>query len=205
MKMYNIHFLESNSPFSISDKEKITKSVDDLLLKIGDKIFFGKFDIVFFTENKDKGRVSSGEMFTKKIVTIPVEESLEKIEETIAHEINHIIRYEKFGYPKTLLDSIICEGLAVYFSKYFGYEQKGLFEEIEDEEIKAVDEFIKNKDREDFDFNKWFFGSDDIKRWFGYRLGYKIINKYIENTGESIFDATFVESEEIMKKSEAGY
>lgn len=52
-----------------------------------------------------------------------------------------------------------------------------------------------------FAFNqaKWFFGSDDITRWFVYEFGYQIYATYVKSMMQSAADLTGITTPEQLE------
>lgn len=129
--------------------------------------------------------------------------------EIICHESSHALRYwflPEFG--NTLLDAMILEGLAIYLEKEAtkNSEEKQFFlEEIlktTDDEMMNIYNLVKdNFSSINNDYiNKVLFDGDEIiPRWAGYRLGYYIVRKYLEENNVTIFEANFDSYKKINK------
>lgn len=100
----------------------------------------------------------------------------------LAHELHHCLRYRSVGYGKTLLNSLISEGLATYFEREMTGTVRPWATALTQKEIhfwmnKAQKEFVSVN----YDHRAWFFGSKEkkIPRWTGYSLGYKVVGDYL--------------------------
>lgn len=119
-----------------------------------------------------------------------VEKTLEQeIRSTLAHELHHCARWHTIGYGKTLLETIVSEGLA----DHFDLEVNGgvprpwsvalSAEELERMRKQAASEFNSR----DYKHTDWFFGSPErsIPKWTGYTLGFTIVKEHLEKTGKT--------------------
>lgn len=103
----------------------------------------------------------------------------------IVHEINHVARFHAFPEEKkTLLDSLISEGLATYYEENFEgvYQATPWGTALNHEQIK--DEWQKvtgQSTSPDYNHRQWFFGAEEEHPvWTGYSLGNEIIKQFKE-------------------------
>lgn len=103
---------------------------------------------------------------------------------TVFHEIHHCTRYKTFDRQTSLLDETIIEGLATAFERDHAGSKPlwGDYSEIPITEW--TEELLAHKDETDFDYLKWFFATDDGRRWLGYRVGTYIVDQALENHPE---------------------
>lgn len=108
---------------------------------------------------------------------------------TLAHEMHHSARWQTVGYGETLLEALVSEGLADHFaleiipaspppwSSALNTEEQGNLAE------RARQHF----DDQNYNHPAWFFGSkeDNLPRWTGYRLGYKLVGDYLKKNGKT--------------------
>ncbi|MGH3471405.1 MAG: DUF2268 domain-containing putative Zn-dependent protease [Nocardioidaceae bacterium] len=92
---------------------------------------------------------------------------------TVVHEIHHVVRWRGPGPGSSLAERLVTEGLAqVFEAEALGrpplYAQGRV---AEDERARA----IRHLEEDPADEGRWFFGSKDISRRFGYRLGYDVV------------------------------
>ena len=123
---------------------------------------------------------------------------------TIAHEYCHVavLKYHKW---RTLLDSIIFEGLAEHFREYtvggnrapwaraLGVKQgKKLFQELK-----------KNLYSRDLKlYRAVFFGNKNYPQWAGYSIGYQVVGNFIKNhPGLSWEKIIALDPKEILERS----
>lgn len=100
---------------------------------------------------------------------------------TIFHEFSHVVRANTVGYPETLLEELVDEGVSCYIEKTLGLNKNLPYINQIDNEERLIKEARKS-----FDFklstklhNDWFYGTASIPEWAGYRLGYKIIENFV--------------------------
>jgi uncharacterized protein YjaZ len=92
---------------------------------------------------------------------------------TLVHEIHHAIRWRGPGCGTSLGERLVSEGLAQIFEaectgRVPMYAQGKVTPEDRALAVAALDE-------DPADEGRWFFGTADLPRWFGYRLGYSIV------------------------------
>lgn len=98
------------------------------------------------------------------------------LEETLLHEIHHCMRWRGPGYGSTLGEAIISEGLAcLYEEQHSGKVPIYAKVKIKNNQIA---EAKKELDLKKYNHAKWFFGTGNIDKWFGYSYGYKLCKDY---------------------------
>lgn len=104
----------------------------------------------------------------------------------IAHELHHSRRSLDIGYGHTLGEALISEGLAQVFQEDLYPDVEVLYaHNLSESELKDAWAEVKMiLDSTEYDHDSWFFGSEKIKRWTGYSLGYDIVRKYISRHSE---------------------
>lgn len=110
-----------------------------------------------------------------------------EVARTLIHEYMHVVREQYVPWENgTLLDSLIAEGLTQSFEIEVQpelspsiYATSFSKEELDDLWSKAKDIL----DQRGWINDEWFFGSDEIKRWSGYSLGFKLVQNKIKESG----------------------
>ncbi len=125
--------------------------------------------------------------------------TIDKLDETLFHEIHHCMRWRDPGYGETLGEAMISEGIAcLYEEEHSGkapiYAKVGL---KADQLVKAK-KLIKTKT---YNHSEWFFGAKNIDRWFGYSLGYKICKEHSLITGKKASELVHTSAQEILRTS----
>lgn len=101
---------------------------------------------------------------------------------TIAHEIHHLKRRRSVGYGATLLEACVTEGLADCFAmEIFGIDPPIWSTAISGSELDNLMSSAREVwNNSSHDHYKWFHGTtQDIPRWAGYSIGYKLVKDYI--------------------------
>lgn len=105
------------------------------------------------------------------------------LDRLIAHELNHVLRWDSVGYGKTLGKALVSEGLAGQFAKQLFGSPPELWEDAASPEKLSC--YLARAetlwDDPSYDHDEWFFGSKDIPRWAGYTLGYQIVGEYLRH------------------------
>jgi uncharacterized protein YjaZ len=100
---------------------------------------------------------------------------------TLVHEIHHVVRWRAQGPASSLRERLIEEGLAEVFEEEVTgrrpfYSEGGVPQSQRGVASQHLDEEPANDGR-------WFFGSTDLPRWFGYRLGYEAVRAAVGSLG----------------------
>jgi hypothetical protein len=110
-----------------------------------------------------------------------------EIARTLIHEYMHVVREQYVPWENgTLLDSLIAEGLTQSFEIEVQpalpssiYATSFTNEELDNLWNKAKDIL----DQRGWVNDEWFFGGENIKRWSGYSLGFKLVQDKIKVSG----------------------
>ncbi len=150
---------------------------------------------------------------------IPNEKSLQMLPVALAHEANHNVRWQFMQWSShiTLADMIVSEGLAESFAaSMFGKDKIGKWiTETSPERLETIIKPMIRANLTESDFGKLssFLYGDEIMAMRGgapigmpycggYACGYALIQRYLEKTGGSLFDATLASTSDILKKTE---
>ncbi|GHO84744.1 DUF2268 domain-containing protein [Dictyobacter formicarum] len=146
------------------------------------------------------------------------EYTLPRVGPALAHELNHNVRFKLFPFHPmsiTLADYIIAEGLAESFAaELFGEELVGYFvTDFNEEELVTARHVISGVlDVSGFNAVRGYIFGDTIAAssglpkvgvpdFAGYAIGYHVVQHYLQRTGQSVVDATFLPSQEIIAES----
>lgn len=117
---------------------------------------------------------------------------------TICHESHHCMRWRKPGYGNKIGEEIISEGLATLFEEEVGNETPIYAKvDISSDEIKEVKQHLNDKSQY-AKHQKWFYGTDEIQKWFGYTYGYKLSKAYSEKVNKSASELVHIEANNIL-------
>ncbi|GGX42591.1 hypothetical protein GCM10007385_07900 [Tateyamaria omphalii] len=111
------------------------------------------------------------------------------LERTLAHEINHILRWRGPGYGATLGEALISEGLAGVFVRDLYASPPEPWEQAVDDTGDFADQVMAGWDQA-YDHAEWFFGTGQYPVWAGYTLGYQIVAHHVDHATEDIVGLT---------------
>ena len=144
--------------------------------------------------------------------------TLPRVGPASVHELNHNVRFKIVPFlpmQVTVADYIIAEGLAEAFAaELFGEELVGYFvTDFHEEELDTARRVIGGA-LEVSGFNAvsgYIFGDTisassgrpkaGVPDFAGYAIGYRIVRQYLQRTGRSVVEATFLPSQEIIAES----
>lgn len=116
---------------------------------------------------------------------------------TLAHEFHHAMRWRRTKLHGDLGEMLVSEGLAQIFEE----EVSGVRPKYSQVPITALE--IEKAKRElhlpAFDQARWFFGSEDITKWFGYAFGYQICGTYAKSAQGSASGLVGVPAREVLE------
>lgn len=195
-----IHFMEAQGNFGFL-KNQIREIIYETFNESCKEIDLDKIDILVekkqnVKEFKKMDGIVGFCFGSKKIaITIDtkypsVKESIKKVlKKVLFHEFHHLARFkagEKIANG-TFLEALVGEGLSDNFVYYMiGEKTKWVINLKEDKEKRLIKKIKKiiNKKMDYKDYEKWFFNGskeEDIPRWAGYSIAYKIIKNFISN------------------------
>ncbi len=125
-----------------------------------------------------------------------------KIEEfysQLLHELHHARRFQSLGWPQTLADNLVAEGLACLFEEEIcGKAPIYAQVDITKENIAKAKKYLFKKD---YEHHNWFFGSEELNlpRWFGYTYGYKLCKAYSKKSGKTAPELVGINSPKIIE------
>jgi len=160
---------------------------DSVIPETGEVGFAGGDDWIHLTVDPTRKR----EQLRQIITTI--------IPSTIYHETSHIARNKSLGRHRTLLDSVVFEGLANTFAE----EQWPMFDapwtQYSEPELTPFLRILKiDGQSEKYSHDEWFFGRGKKPRWIGYKLGsYIIRSAKARNAGLTALKMVKMETKEI--------
>ncbi|MBR3236155.1 hypothetical protein IKF92_00530 [Candidatus Saccharibacteria bacterium] len=210
MSKINILLTEANGNLSNSReliKTAVKKAEDYVFPKLKvdwdiDLLVTNHLSDMIIPEDGVGGRTRTSDFIEFAIDEKKTRES--SISEMLVHELCHAARWGKNDeWINSLFDDLICEGIATYLEAEFvknmeekTYFIKTILERTDDENEKILGELCDQLDPRHYDYDTIFFnGNDELPRWAGYSLGYRLVKKYLEKTDKRIEDA-FVEKYE---------
>jgi uncharacterized protein YjaZ len=122
----------------------------------------------------------------------------------IAHEIHHAVRFSSGVECKTLLQSLVAEGLACHFeTKFNGNELPSIFNDIQNQDWMLLYEQMRPKlNSEEFSYPVYFGGEDEMKfpNHAGYWVGFNLVSQYINLHGGCAASLVSIPAEQIVEK-----
>lgn len=146
------------------------------------------------------------------------DENLPRLPGTIVHEFHHLVRLRLFPWDvmnTSVADYIIHEGLAESFAaSLYGEQSVGFFiKEFDEAELETARQLIgAGLDKTGFDtIRAYIFGDYWTEKrgaegigmplYGGYTVGYRTVQAYLDRTGVTVEEATFLPAEEIVAGS----
>lgn len=128
----------------------------------------------------------------------------------IAHELNHIARWQAHKLGKTLLEAMISEGLATYYEEHWNGEYAETKWGHALDPIQIQDEWQQAQhelDSVSYNYRDWFFGiGGNHPVWTGYSLGTAIVRAYFQrHAGAKMAESVRIPSKKILKESGYSY
>ncbi len=144
--------------------------------------------------------------------------TLPRVGPAAVHELNHNVRFKILPFlpmSVTVADYIIAEGLAESFAaELFGDDLVGYFvTDFNEEELVTARRVISGAlGVSGFNAVRSYIFGDTISAsaglpkagvpdFAGYAIGYRVVQQYLQRTGRSVVEATFLPSQEIIAES----
>lgn len=144
--------------------------------------------------------------------------TLPRIAAASVHELNHNVRFKVVPFQLdtvTVADYIIAEGLAEsYAAELFGKEMVGyMVTDLSEDDLATARRVIGDAlDVSGFNAVRSYIFGDTIAAsgglpkvgapdFAGYAIGYHIVQHYIQRTGKTVAETTFLPSQEIIEQS----
>ncbi|WP_061809592.1 DUF2268 domain-containing protein [Rossellomorea vietnamensis] len=215
-----IEKLEENTIKLLKNQELINSLIKESLLKSSqelggtDKTIFImpiSPEDVFPIQNMEG---VSGVALDENAVLINIDPSFseEELKYVVAHEYHHTIRRENNELRKTLIDSFITEGGAdvfarsIYPDKTPPWIQEPLTEESKAIILEGLKENLNTVDSATYTDFRMGNRVKEIPIWSTYRMGYLIVESYVDNHPDaSLKEWTQLEAEAILKGSDYAF
>ena len=148
----------------------------------------------------------------------PDERNLPRLSGLVAHEMHHLIRLRAFpwGANTSVADYIVVEGTAEAFAaSLYGEDKVGYFiTEFDPQDFETARTLIGQGLRETgFDVIRGYIFGEALAEQFGfkaipgmptyggYNIGYHVVRAFLERSGMTIEEATFVPADQIVSES----
>ncbi len=148
----------------------------------------------------------------------PNDYNLPRLPGMVVHELHHLIRLSRFPWDMAgtrVADYIIYEGMAESFAaSLYGEQIVGYYvTDFNEEELETAKALIRDGLAETgFDVIRGYIFGDRLADKYGlqkvgmpdyggYAIGYRVVQAYLQRTGQSIEEATFLPADEIIGDS----
>lgn len=148
----------------------------------------------------------------------PNDYNLPRIGGLLAHEMHHLIRFKAFPFNMntSVADYIVLEGTAESFAgSLFGKDKIGYFiVEYEQEDFETARRMIgEGLHKTGFNVIRSYIFGDDLAEqsdyeplggmpiYGGYTIGYHVVQAYLQRSGRTIEETTFISADEIVAES----
>ena len=131
-----------------------------------------------FNPNEREVIISIDPNFVDLDQTIAVE-----LKPQLAHEMHHAKRRRSVGYGSTLLQALVSEGLADWFSiEVTGIDPPIWSTALSGSELEHwIEEARDGWNNGTYNHAEWFLGtSQEIPRWAGYSIGFKLVQNFLD-------------------------
>ena len=132
------------------------------------------------------GEVAAGGVFI--YVDRPLRPGSEPwLRRVVAHELHHAVRIERRRLHSTVLEALVSEGLADHFAReaFPDGPEPPWTEALRPAEEAELWAHAEAEGEGRYDHAAWFYGTGDLPRFAGYRLGHRIVAAYLERTGRT--------------------
>lgn len=192
---HNIHILDASSSLS-RNKDLIIKSIDQTFYQVEKFVPLIPVDIVVKNEPNQVVPETGTGGYSPDAWTIYLSVDVSKkdsdlkteISKTIVHEYHHCLRWANLQYGSMLGEALVSEGLADHFQlEVIGGNLQPWCTILEKDKMDYIERKAQSIYWEpQYDHNSWFFGNPEkqIPRWAGYALGFSLVKKYLDKTGE---------------------
>lgn len=176
-----------------------------------------------FANDPQRGYTGATDWFAPRYIGQfwqPNEFNLPRLASLVAHEMHHLVRFRVFPFnpqTTTVAEYIVLEGMAESFAAaLFGKEVVGFYvTEVDDDQLEAAKTLIAaGLQRTGFNvIRSYIFGDSlaakngykplgDMPTFGGYAVGYHVVQAFLQRTGISVAEATFIPADEIVTKSQ---
>lgn len=180
-------------------------------------------DPAFFANDMQPGYTGATDWFAPRYIGQfwePDQRNLPHLAGLVAHEMHHLVRFRVFPFnpqTTTVAEYIVLEGMAESFAaSLFGEEVVGYYVTQFDETMMAAAKALIAAGLQKTGFNvirSYIFGDalagqsgfkplGGMPAYGGYAVGYHLVQAFLQQTGLSIEEATFVPADEIVAKSQ---
>jgi uncharacterized protein YjaZ len=180
-----------------------------------DSITFGLYVVDMGNVPMQRGYCGFGGIpgWIMTVYGVPNDYNLPRLEGTTVHELHHNLfgtYWKDQGMMSSLAAYMIGEGLAESFAaELYGEDKIGYYvTDFDESRLESAKQAIKDAfDVNDFNIMRsYIFGdafdpNSAVPAFTGYALGYRTVQAYLQRTGKTVVEATFVPPREIIEES----
>ncbi|MEO6995572.1 MAG: DUF2268 domain-containing putative Zn-dependent protease [Lacunisphaera sp.] len=154
-----------------------------------------------------------GSCFSKEVVSLDVDSKLDFTDEkkrrliryTVAHELHHAARWHSVGCGRSLGEALVFEGLADHFARQIEPSVVMPWTRSMSPVSRSMCRFQVSLILQAPFFSRrvWFYRGSawrGIPRWAGYSLGYEIVGRYLDSSGQNASDCCSTPAMLVIKK-----
>ncbi len=202
--MSSIHYYVANSTGKLDELQGlIASSISEVIPIVEKELHANKIDIIFVSASASviPEYGIGGHFPGPNHIYVSFDPKSDKItqkglSDTLLHEIHHSMRWRKPGYGETLGEAMITEGLAcLYEEQHSGNVPIFAKVTLKDNQITRAKKLLNSKG---YDHSKWFYGSKNVDRWFGYSYGYELCKSYSDKTSKKASELVNISAQEIL-------
>lgn len=208
MKNINFHILQAN-PLLKPYSSKLKKEFDLALKQISKYLQIQEVDILVIEEKTSTGGVVESRIINNNLLTFTFDtkhkDFKNKLRDYIRRPLSYNLYllniYQKFGEPRSLLQRMLVNGVAIRFEKEI---TKFSLQENFHLSKNKITELIKQNKRffnlANYNVDKWFYSSKSNPPFIGKVLGYYFIEEYLKkNKSKKLTDLLKLSPKELAK------
>lgn len=185
---WTLHWLEAMTAFSDTQRRAIVGAVEDAHTALARAMPPPRLDLLIAARPASwviEGYGLSGFAYLDNLMAINCDPTGPDLLESCRngaftrqalHEVNHCLRMAGPGYGRTLGEAMVSEGLAGHFVIHLlGTAPEPWEGGLDPETRRSLMPSRTELDAPGYDHGAWFFGTGDLPRWLGYRLGFALV------------------------------
>lgn len=189
MKEWQTHWLEASGDLS-QQRGDITDGLSHVYRALVDWGEIPHLDILI----RKNGALSGGELavsgfsYGPALFEISLDPEAEheparlrsEVARTALHEIHHCLRMRGPGYGETLGEALVTEGLAGQFVRHLLATEPEPWESaLHRDALRSSAVRAETLASYEYSHPEWFFGRGELPNWFGYSLGYQMVESWL--------------------------
>ncbi|MFA7245099.1 MAG: DUF2268 domain-containing putative Zn-dependent protease [Candidatus Magasanikbacteria bacterium] len=193
MKNIHLHILQAN-PLLKPYNTRLKKEFDLVLKQISKYLDTKNVDILVMEDGTRVGSAVETRIINDNVLAVTFDTKHKKfkkylkqyVRRPVSNDLYLLSIYQKFGFPKTLLEEILLHGVALNFEKTI--TKFALTENFELNKNEVEDLINKNKrffKLKDYNPAKWFHNPKSKPAYIGRVIGYFLVKNYLQKNKET--------------------